>query len=45
MPAKEQRMSKENDVKIQKTKVKQEEKGEELIIEKIQIWVSKVKAK
>ena len=31
MPAKEQRMSKDTDVKIQKTKVKQGEEGEEPI--------------
>ena len=45
MPAKEQRMSKDTDVNIQKKKVKQREEGEELIIEKIESWVSKVKEK
>ena len=45
MPAKEQMMSKDTDVKIQNTKVKQGEKGEKFIGEKIKSWISKVKAK
>ena len=43
MSAKEQRVSKDTDVKIQNTKVKQGEYGEELITEKIKSWISKVK--
>ena len=45
MPVKQQRMSKDTDIKIQKTKVKRREQGEELIIEKIKSWIRKVKAK
>ena len=39
------RISKDTDVKIQRDKSKMRRKGEECIIEKIQIWVSKVKVK
>ena len=45
MPAKEQRMSNDTYVKIQKKKVKQGEEGEELIIQNIKSWISRVKAK